>query len=88
MRIRIKLAPKSSDDTIIGWMGNTLKVRVSAPPQRGKANKALLVLLCDALGLPARCVRLVQGAASPNKVVEIQGLDENDIRMRLKTPVR
>lgn len=61
-----------------------LKVRVSAPPERGKANAAVEELLAAALGLPRERVKIVAGASSPRKIVEIDGLSEAEVRARLE----
>ena len=82
-RLSIKVVPGSSRSGIVGWLGDTLKVRVTAPPERGKANLAVETLLREALGLSAGAARIVSGGSSPRKVVEIVGLSEREIRRRL-----
>ena len=79
MLIQIKVIPKSSRDQVAGWLGERLKVRVSAPPERGKANAAVEALLSEVLGAPAR---VVAGATSPLKTVEIDA-PEDIVRARL-----
>lgn len=61
-----------------------LKLRVSAPPERGKANAAVEALLAEALGLSRENVRIVAGHGSARKIVEIAGLSETDVRARLE----
>lgn len=58
-------------------------VRVGAPPEDGRANAELCATLAKALGLRARQVRLAGGATSRDKLVEIDGLDEEQARSRL-----
>jgi uncharacterized protein (TIGR00251 family) len=82
-RLELKVVPGASRAGIAGWLGDTLKVRVSAPPERGKANAAVVELLAGALGVPEERVRIVAGAASPRKVVEIAGLSAAEVRARL-----
>ena len=77
------MVPASSRDSIAGWLGETLKVRVSAPPERGKANAAVEKLLAEVLGVPKQCVQVVSGTTSARKVVEITGLPESEIIHRL-----
>src|ERR1051325_9653356 len=62
VRLALKVVPGSSKNAIAGWLGDTLKVRVSAAPERGKANDAVEALIADALRLPADRVRIVAGA--------------------------
>ncbi len=77
------MVPASSRDCIAGWLGETLKLRVRAPAERGKANAAVEKLLSEALGVPKGCARIVAGNTSPRKTVEISGLSESEVRERL-----
>jgi uncharacterized protein (TIGR00251 family) len=81
--LAIKVIPSASRDEVAGWLGDALKVRVAAPPERGKANAAVVRVIAAALGVRAECVRVVSGAASPRKIVEISGLAEAEVRARL-----
>jgi uncharacterized protein (TIGR00251 family) len=82
-RLELKVVPGASRAGVAGWLGSTLKVRVSAPPERGKANAAVEALLAEALGVRAEDVKIVAGHASPRKVVEISGLSEAQVRAML-----
>ena len=82
-RLSVKVTPGSSRSGIVGWLGDTLKVRVTAPAERGKANAAVEALLREALGLSAGKTKIVAGNTSPRKVVEILGISEREIRRRL-----
>lgn len=79
----MKVVPGASRDAIAGWLGDALKVRVSAPPERGKANAAVEALLAEALGVAPPDVRIVAGQASARKQVEVAGLTAGEIRERL-----
>jgi uncharacterized protein (TIGR00251 family) len=83
VKLRIKVVPGSSRTCIAGWLGDALRVRVTAPPEHGKANAAVEALLREALALPAGHVKVAAGHSSPRKVVEILGLAEAEIRRRL-----
>lgn len=85
IKLTIKVVPGSSRDCVAGWLGETLKVRVSAPAERGKANAAVEKILAEALGIP-KCARIVSGHTSARKVVEIDGLSEAEIQRRLSKP--
>jgi uncharacterized protein (TIGR00251 family) len=71
MQIRLKVVPKASRDGVAGWVGERLKVRVRAAPERGRANDAVVELLAGRLGLPRSAVRILAGHAAPEKIVEI-----------------
>ncbi len=82
-RLSVKVIPKSSRNGIAGWVGEVLKICVTAPPERGKANDAVEEVLAEALGLSRKQVRLVSGLTSARKVVEIDGLAPADVIGRL-----
>lgn len=71
--IRVKAVPGASRDAIAGALGDRLKVRVSAPPEGGKANDAIRRLLAAALGVHDRAVQVVQGHGTPLKSLRVDG---------------
>jgi len=82
-RISVKVVPGASREGVAGWLGEALKLRVAAPPERGRANAAVEAALARALGLPEGSVRVVRGATSPRKLVEIDGLSQAEVHRRL-----
>ena len=54
--IAVKVVPRAAQDEIVGWLDGALKVRVMAPPQDGRANRALEELLASALRLKKNAV--------------------------------
>ena len=72
MRLPLKVVPGSSRDRVAGWLGERLKVMVSAAPERGRANEAVIEVLARALGLPKGAFRIAAGETSPLKILEIQ----------------
>jgi uncharacterized protein len=68
---------------VVGRYGGAWKLRVTAPPERGKANDATLELLADTLGLVTADLRLVSGHGSRDKTVEISGLTTDEAERRL-----
>jgi hypothetical protein len=83
MKLKIKVVPKSSRNSIAGWMGDTLKVCVNAAPEKGQANLAAQEILAAALSLPRNKVRIVSGLTSARKLVEIDEMGEAEVRRRL-----
>ena len=55
--VDVWVVPGSSRDAVIGTHGNALNVRVSAPPDRGRANDAVAALLSEHFGAPATLLR-------------------------------
>lgn len=88
VKLPVKVVAGSSRTGIAGWLGNTLRIRVSVPAERGKANAAVETLLNEALGLSRGGATIVSGSTSPRKVVEIVGLSEAEIRRRLSDALR
>ncbi|MEE9277529.1 MAG: DUF167 domain-containing protein [Dehalococcoidia bacterium] len=82
-RLRIRVTPGSKRDGIAGWEGGVLRLRVTAPPLEGKANKAVIALLSRALKLPSGDVQLLRGQRSREKTLVITGLSEAEVRARL-----
>ena len=87
-KLQLRVSPKASRDALTGWMGETLKLSVMAVPERGKANEAVIELLAGVLGIAKSRIRVLRGEAQPNKLVEIEGLDEGELRRRLEADVR
>ena len=82
-RIKLKIVPGAASTSIVGWLGDAFKIRVTAAPEKGRANAAIESLLAKSLGLAPGAVRIVAGHGAPRKVVEIEGLSEDDVRVRI-----
>jgi hypothetical protein len=82
--IRLKAVPGAKRDEIVGPYADRLKVRVSQPPEGGKANAAIIGLLAEALKVSAREISIVSGHASPQKTACVRGLDVAETAARLK----
>ncbi|MGH3092751.1 MAG: DUF167 domain-containing protein [Gaiellaceae bacterium] len=88
-RVRIHLSPGARRSEVTGRHGDGWKVRVAAQPERGRANTALEELLVATLGVPRAGVRVVAGHAARSKVVEVEGLEPEELDRRLeKTSAR
>jgi uncharacterized protein YggU (UPF0235/DUF167 family) len=75
--------PKASSTRIVGWLGEALKVAVTAPPEGGRANAAVCELLASSLGVSSSRIRCVAGHASSRKLFEIDELTETEVVARL-----
>jgi uncharacterized protein (TIGR00251 family) len=82
-RLRLRVSPGAGRSAVVGRHGDGWKVRVAAAPERGRANEALVDLLTETLSLPRADVRLVSGSSSRDKIVELAGLDPDEIDDRL-----
>jgi uncharacterized protein len=74
MTLRVKVIPRSPKSEIAGRLADgTLKVRIAAPPDKGKANDALCAFLAAQYGVPRAAVTVVSGHAAALKLVRIEG---------------
>ena len=82
-RIVVTVSPGATRSELAGRHGDSWKARIAAPPERGRANEALLDLLAEALGLPRSRLALVGSRSARRKIVEVEGLDLDEIERRL-----
>jgi len=71
--IRVKAIPGASRDAVAGMLGDRVKVRVSAPPEGGRANKAIEGLIARELGVRPSQVSVVAGTSHAEKTVRVTG---------------
>ncbi len=72
VRLKVKVVPKARRAELVGFLADgTLKVKVHAPPEKGKANEEVRLLLARELGTDPRQVLIVHGDTSPSKHVRI-----------------
>jgi len=71
--LEVKAVPGASRDGVAGRLGDRLKVRVSAPPEDGKANEAICAVVAARLGLRPRQVTVQSGRSSTEKSLRIEG---------------
>lgn len=78
--LRIHVQPRAAQNQVAGLQGEALKLRLSAPPVDGKANKAVLAFLAELFALPKSALSLKSGQQSRQKTVLINGVSETTIR--------
>jgi len=81
--LKVKVVAGSSRTRIDGWLGDSLKIRVTAKPEKGKANDAVVTLLAETLGVRRQDISISSGGTSPRKYFIINNLSESEIRSRL-----
>lgn len=86
-RLRLRVRPGSARAAVAGRYGDAWKVQVAAPPERGRANEAVLALVAHTLGTASSNVELVSGAGSRDKVVLVRGLSAAEAEARLARAV-
>jgi uncharacterized protein (TIGR00251 family) len=83
VRFAVHVQPRAKKAGIDGTHGDALRVRVQAPPVDGAANDAVIAVVADALGVPARTVRIAAGHTSRQKLVDVDGIDAPTAAERL-----
>jgi uncharacterized protein (TIGR00251 family) len=83
VRLRLRVKPSARRDRLVGPHDGALKLEVSAPPERGTANRAVVALLSSVLGLKRSGVEIVSGHTSRDKTVVLTGASVAEIERRL-----
>ncbi len=79
----VRAQPGARKAGLLGEQGGALKVAVSAPPEDGRANKALAEALRDLLGVKRSQVELLSGATSRDKRFLIRGVSKAELERRV-----
>jgi uncharacterized protein (TIGR00251 family) len=82
-RLALRVQPRSRRNEIAGEGAGALVVRVTSPPVDGKANEAVRRLIAKRLGVPAGRVSIVRGESSRDKLVEVEGIGDDELRRAL-----
>jgi uncharacterized protein (TIGR00251 family) len=82
-KLKLRVSPGAARSSVVGRHDGGWKVRVSAAPEGGKANDAVVRLLADVLSVPAARLAIVSGHASRDKTVSLEGLHPDEIDRRL-----
>lgn len=75
MIIQVKVITKSSQNVVIGFEENILKVKCRAVPEKGKANQLVIQLLAEYFNVPKTSIIILKGKTSSKKLIEIQKID-------------
>ena len=81
--LKVKVTPGASCNEVKAWQSDRLRVRVNAPPEKGKANKELRRFLAKTLGIAFGQVSVRSGETSRNKTLVIKGLTKAEVLARL-----
>lgn len=83
-RVRLRVSPGARRTELAGRHGDGWKIRVSAAPERGRANDAVLDLLAETLELPRRSLSILSGHGSREKVILMEGIGPAETERRLE----
>lgn len=85
MIIRVKVVPKSKISEVVGRVGTTIRVKVKAPDYEQQANEELRRVLAEFFDVRFSDVRILRGQRGREKMIEIEGRKEEDLRYTLET---
>ena len=80
----VKVQPRARRNAILGEIGETLKIAITAPPVDGKANQACVEFLAELLRLPRSSIAIVSGQTSRNKVIRVTGITAAELQNLLQ----
>ncbi len=83
--VSVRVYPSSARNEVAGFGDGVWRVKVSAPPVRGKANRELIAYLGKVMGVGRSSLSIVKGHTSRNKVVAVDGLTQEEITGRLSS---
>ncbi len=86
IRVAIKVTPNAGRNEITGYKDEILQVKVAAAPEKGKANKALVDLLAEKLGVRKSSIAIIKGETSRKKVILFNGISSEELIKKLNTP--
>jgi uncharacterized protein (TIGR00251 family) len=83
INILVKVQPNAGRNEVVGQANSVWKIKIAAPPDKGKANKELVDFLSDLLDIKKSRIAISRGQTSHNKVIEIEGLSLEEVLSRL-----
>lgn len=81
--VAVQVVPRASREEVAGLSGETVRIRLTAPPVENRANEALLRFLSKSLGVPRREISIVAGGLGRRKRVRVEGLTREECLRRL-----
>jgi uncharacterized protein (TIGR00251 family) len=78
-----KIVPGSSRTCFCGLLDGMLKIKISAPPEKGKANQSLLEFLAKQLGVKKNAISIISGQTNPIKQVQVLGISADALIEKL-----
>jgi uncharacterized protein (TIGR00251 family) len=86
VRLQLRIQPRASRSEVVGLHGDTIRIRLAAPPVDGAANEALVELLAERLGVARAEVRIRAGLSGRSKLVDVRGVSLVEAAQRLGIP--
>ncbi len=81
--ITVKIVPGSSRTEAMGMYEQMYKIKIAAPPEKGKANKMLINFLAEQFGIKKNTIQIKSGQTSAVKQILLQGVTTQDVQTQL-----
>jgi len=82
-RVTVRVHPRARRSGLAGRFGEAYKLDLAAPPLDGKANEECLRFFAGFAGVPRSRVRIVTGLTNRTKVVDIEGVGQEELERKL-----
>lgn len=82
---KVKVVPGSSRTAIAGLLDGMLKIKITAPAEKGKANQCLINFLARELGVKKNAISIISGQTSPVKYIKVLGVSVHTLLRKLNT---
>lgn len=86
VRLHLFIQPKSSRNEVVGLHNGEIKIKITAPPVEGQANKCLIEFLSDLFDVPKRNIEVAKGETGRHKKVDVVGVNLQKAQALLATP--
>jgi uncharacterized protein len=83
IKIPIKVTPNAGKNNVIGLVNGVWKIKIAAPPDKGKANKELVAFLSNVLGIKKDNIEIITGHIGHHKIIGVSGLSQGEIMKKL-----
>lgn len=84
-KISLRVVPGAAKSELAGLTSGVLRIKIAAPPLKGKANKELISFLSRLLGIPKGALTIIKGHTSRDKVIAIDDLSQDEVTRRLSS---
>ena len=86
--LKVRVQPKASNNLVDGYQGDMVRLRVTAPPENGKANAAVIELLATALEINKSRLTIIKGLKSRDKSIGVESLTLEEAGRRLSSAIK
>jgi uncharacterized protein len=86
-RLQVRVIPNARKDAVVVCTSDEIRIKLRAPATEGKANAALLNFLSEMTGVARSKITIRFGGKARVKVVELEGLSDQEVLSRIKTKI-